>query len=249
MRDLLRSLRFRYRTRGLTAEERARLADLPAPRWPTPEEFSADIERLRARFVAQLDRKVRARADENTRARAAIATGLVPATPATVAAALYPPPLPAEDLDRIRAAERERRALAELDRMRTERVRYTIDYTREQWLVLVRHGIDPTRPLYVEGGLTVVGTVPPAQGKGFRVVDVPRRDRVCELDGVEIDGHEVSDLDPCGGCLYCGKEDIYGVILDDPDDDPEERSLGEAELAEAALDDASVWPPTEGFER
>jgi hypothetical protein len=161
--------------------------------------------------------------DPLSAARDEIATGLVPATRETVGAALYPPPaLPEEDLARIHQGDRERRALAELDRMRTEHVRYVIDYTREQWLTLVRHGIDPTHPLYVDGGLTVVGTVPPAQGNGFLVVDVPRRKRVCELDGVEIDGHAPSDLDPCGGCLYCGKEDIYG----DEDylaEDPEER--------------------------
>lgn len=251
MRDLLRALHRRYLTRGLTAEERARLAALPAAHWPTSQEFAADAAHLRTRLAAQLDMKVRARVQENdlTRARAEIETGLVPATQGTVAAALYPPPaLPAEDLARIREADRERRALAELDRMRTERVRYEIDYTREQWLTLVRHGIDPTHPLHVDGGLTVVGTVPPAEGRGFRVVDVPRRKRVCELDGVEIDGHAPSDLDPFGGCLYCGKEDIYG---DDDylDDDPEERALGEAELAEAALEDASVWPSAEGCAR
>jgi hypothetical protein len=252
MRDLLRALHRRYLTRGLTREERARLDALPAAHWPTPQEFAADVDHLRTRLAAQLDRKVQARVQGNdlTRARAEISTGLVPATQETVAAALYSPPaLPEEDLARIRQGERERRALAELDRMRTERVHYVIDWTREQWLALVRHGIDPTHPLHVDGGLTVVGTVPPAQGNGFRVVDVPRRKRVCELDGVEIDGHEVSDLDPHGGCLYCGKEDIYGDDDYYLDDDPEERALGEAELAEAALEDASVWPSTEGCAR
>lgn len=44
------------------------------------------------------------------------------------------------------------------------------------------------------------------------------RNRVCYLDGIEIDGHEPSDLDPNGGCIHCGdaeppRED------DDPGDD------------------------------
>jgi hypothetical protein len=62
MPNLLRALHRRYLTRGLTREERARLAALPSTHWPTPEEFSSDVEKLAARFAAQLDRKVRARA-------------------------------------------------------------------------------------------------------------------------------------------------------------------------------------------
>lgn len=38
------------------------------------------------------------------------------------------------------------------------------------------------------------------------------RYRVCVLDGILIDGHEASDLDPGGGCIHCRKEwdEIYG---------------------------------------
>lgn len=287
MRNLLRALHRRYRTRGLTPEERARLDALPAAHWPTTEEFASDVEELRARIAAVVDppwsrpdanpladmREAARRAhedwlpaDENTAARAEVATGLVPATAANVTAALYPPPaLPEEDLARIRQADRERRALAELDRMRTERITYTIDWTREQWLTLVRHGIDPALPRHVEGGRIVAGLLPADDSGGFRVVDVPtRRERICELDGVEIDGHEASDLDPWGGCIHCGKEEIYGDDhLDDEcsdcqqgdgvhrpgcpalgDDDPE---------ADAAWlpdpDDITTWPFADGSAR
>jgi hypothetical protein len=61
MPNLLRALHRRYLTRGLTREERARLAALPSTHWPTPQQFSSDVEKL----AAQLDRKVRARAQDD----------------------------------------------------------------------------------------------------------------------------------------------------------------------------------------
>lgn len=38
------------------------------------------------------------------------------------------------------------------------------------------------------------------------LVDLMLRNRVCQLDGVEVDGHVPSDLDPGGGCMHCGAE-------------------------------------------
>lgn len=38
------------------------------------------------------------------------------------------------------------------------------------------------------------------------LVDVMLRNRVCQLDGIEVDGHAPSDLDPGGGCLHCGAD-------------------------------------------
>jgi hypothetical protein len=39
-----------------------------------------------------------------------------------------------------------------------------------------------------------------------KLVDIMLRNRVCQLDGIEVDGHAPSDLDPGGGCLYCGAD-------------------------------------------
>jgi hypothetical protein len=38
------------------------------------------------------------------------------------------------------------------------------------------------------------------------LVDVMLRNRVCQLDGIEVDGHAPSELDPGGGCMYCGAD-------------------------------------------
>lgn len=72
---------------------------------------------------------------------------------------------------------------------------------------LIRHGYDPDLlPRGVTG--------PPEQVIKVRVLpDVdgqPQwnylRNRVCYLDGIEIDGHEGSDLDPAGNtCIHCGE--------------------------------------------
>ncbi len=83
-------------------------------------------------------------------------------------------------------------------------IRYTIDLTPEAWVALERHGYDPLLPPRGLAG-------PPGRLKGGAVgwvdgrqVHLPLRNRVCELDGIEIDGHETSDLDPSGPCIHCG---------------------------------------------
>lgn len=69
----------------------------------------------------------------------------------------------------------------------------------EARLALIRHGYDADLP---PRGVTG----PPSQvietWGGLRL-----RNRVCELDGVEIDGHEGSDLDPGStACIHCDYE-------------------------------------------
>ena len=80
------------------------------------------------------------------------------------------------------------------------------DLTPGQREALIRHGYDadalacgttyrpPTRtwPLTVELDKYLPGTM--------------LRSHVCMLDGVLIDGHEGSDLDPGGGCIHCRRE-------------------------------------------
>ena len=63
---------------------------------------------------------------------------------------------------------------------------------------LVRHGYDPdAAPSGVSGGT-------PRTWRGYH--NVLLRQHVCDLDGIEIDGHEGSDLDPGGGCIHCRRE-------------------------------------------
>lgn len=70
--------------------------------------------------------------------------------------------------------------------------------TPEQREALVRHGYDPDLP--PRGVSGPPGTIEGAHG-------VLLRNRVCELDGVEIDGHEGSDLDPGStSCIHCPYE-------------------------------------------
>jgi hypothetical protein len=66
----------------------------------------------------------------------------------------------------------------------------------EAWHALARHGYDPDLPARGVTG-------PPAETITNTVTGVTLRNRVCFLDGIEIDGHEVSDLDPNGGCIHC----------------------------------------------
>lgn len=78
----------------------------------------------------------------------------------------------------------------------------TDDYplTEEQREALTRHGYDPDAlPSGVSGGK-------PGTWRGAH--DVLLRPRVCKLDGIVIDAHEVSDLDPMGGCIHCGVDPI-----------------------------------------
>jgi hypothetical protein len=145
--------------------------------------------------------------------RERIRAGLVPAEPWMLTA--ITPRLDPDLLAASQAAVRERYAAEEEARNRTERVTYTIDLTRE--LLLVKHGYDPrlppngTRnrgPGSVNG--MVIGRIASGPREGWGLVYMPLRNGVCELEGVEIDGHEPSDLDPLGGCMWCGRQDIYG---------------------------------------
>ncbi|MCW2938476.1 MAG: hypothetical protein JWN00_1461 [Actinomycetia bacterium] len=68
----------------------------------------------------------------------------------------------------------------------------------EQRAALTRHGYDPDLPPCGIGG-------PPGTIEGARGVLL--RNRVCALDGIEIDGHEGSDLDPGStSCIHCDYE-------------------------------------------
>lgn len=144
--------------------------------------------------------------------RAEIRASLAPATLENVLAAFAPARLSVEEMEARERADREAREQREQERLRRTRIRYEINLTAEQWLLLVKHGHDPllppngmrsTEPHVVLHGL-LIGYV------DGRPVYEPLRRGVCELEGVEIDGHEPSDLDPFGGCMHCGKQEIYG---------------------------------------
>lgn len=69
---------------------------------------------------------------------------------------------------------------------------------QKQREALSRHGYDPDAlPSGISGGA-------PRTWRGYN--DVLLRQHVCDLDGIEIDGHEGSDLDLGGGCMHCRKE-------------------------------------------
>lgn len=146
---------------------------------------------------------------------------LVPATVENVTAALAPTRPDPEDMRARELAEREAREQRELERLRTTRIRYEIDLTAEQWLLLSKHGYDPTLPANGTRNrgpgvvhAQLIGRVedPAALYAGAtKPVYEPLRNGVCELEGVEIDGHEASDLDPFGGCMHCGKQEICGL--------------------------------------
>lgn len=78
----------------------------------------------------------------------------------------------------------------------------------EQRRVLIAHGYDPDlRPRGVAGGPERVRVSYAKEPIGRSWHGWPYlRNHVCELDGVEIDGHEMSDLDAIGPgsqCLHC----------------------------------------------
>ena len=71
--------------------------------------------------------------------------------------------------------------------------------TTEQREALTRHGYDPDLPARGVTGQPEQVTV---GAYGIRL-----RNRVCTLDGIEIDGHEGSDLDPNSTCcIHCDYE-------------------------------------------
>lgn len=90
---------------------------------------------------------------------------------------------------------------------RTVNITYTIDLTPEAWVALERHGYDPLLPARGVAG-------PPGRIDGALcgtvdgvMVRLPLRNRVCLLDGIEVDGHERSDLDPGStACIHCDYE-------------------------------------------
>jgi hypothetical protein len=69
---------------------------------------------------------------------------------------------------------------------------------------LIRHGYNPDLPPRGLSGapdeVIKVRKLPDVDGQPQWT---ELRNRVCTLDGVEIDGHEGSDLDPGGECLHC----------------------------------------------
>jgi hypothetical protein len=74
------------------------------------------------------------------------------------------------------------------------------DFDDEQRAALRRHGYrDDIPPAGVGGG----------PGRTYGDINNPLRARVCSLDGVEIDGHESSDLDTDPTCIHCGANDPY----------------------------------------
>jgi hypothetical protein len=86
-------------------------------------------------------------------------------------------------------------------------VRFIIDLSPEAWLLLIKHGYNPALPARgVAGG--------PGERQGYLIGSVgstryylPLRNHVCYLEGIEIDGHGGSDLDPGSTmCIYCGDE-------------------------------------------
>lgn len=72
----------------------------------------------------------------------------------------------------------------------------------EAWHALLRHGYNPDLPARGVTG-------PPSETITNTVSGITLRNRVCFLDGIEIDGHEFSDLDSMGpgaACLHCDYE-------------------------------------------
>lgn len=69
--------------------------------------------------------------------------------------------------------------------------------SEEQKAALRRHGYNPD---HVPSGASGPPGPPYKSLEGLWL-----RHKVCELDGILIDGHEPSDLDPLGGCMHCGK--------------------------------------------
>lgn len=88
--------------------------------------------------------------------------------------------------------------------MSAETITYTVDLTPEAWVALKRHGYNPALPPRgVSGPPGEIGgwTMGHVDGKPF---SFPLRNRVCELDGIEVDGHESSDLDSNStSCIHC----------------------------------------------
>lgn len=83
------------------------------------------------------------------------------------------------------------------------------EYNDEQIAALQRHGYPllPARGVSGEPGMVIKSST---HINGVRV-PLDLRNRVCYLDGIEIDGHEGSDLDPgCGTCIHCGICEIAG---------------------------------------
>lgn len=73
--------------------------------------------------------------------------------------------------------------------------------------LLARHGYDPDLP--PRGVTGPPGMVINGHGRDEtgRMVPMKLRNRVCELEGVLIDGHEGSDLDPGStSCIHCDYE-------------------------------------------
>lgn len=85
-------------------------------------------------------------------------------------------------------------SVTDADRLRSDGL-----FTDQQKRLLAKHGYEPAAlPRGVTGRPEVT----------FRTRDgILLRNRVCELEGVIIDGHERSDLDPAStSCIHCDYE-------------------------------------------
>jgi hypothetical protein len=102
------------------------------------------------------------------------------------------PPMPVGEFDAMMERNR-REAEAHLHAQSLVRL-----LTAQQREALTRHDYDPDLPPRGIAG-------PPGSFTG--AYDIQFRNRVCELDGIEIDGHEGSDLDPGStSCIHCDYE-------------------------------------------
>lgn len=73
---------------------------------------------------------------------------------------------------------------------------------------LIRHGYNPDAlPCGVSSKTGSTETWQGVTSSAADVYNVTLRYRVCELDGIVIDGHEASDLDPAStSCIHCSYE-------------------------------------------
>lgn len=75
------------------------------------------------------------------------------------------------------------------------------NFTEEQIQTMIDHGYEPRAAPRGMSGPPVVYYIHGGVRGGVFL-----RNRICKLNGVLIDGHEGSDLDPGGGCIHCGYE-------------------------------------------
>jgi hypothetical protein len=86
-----------------------------------------------------------------------------------------------------------------------------------QKAALIRYGYDPDLPARGMTGPPEVVIDGYIHGPDGKILPGKLRNRVCYLDGIKIDGHEGSDLDPEGGCIHCDSsaEGVIEVVMTD----------------------------------